>query len=133
MDDFGKNIKYMSKLTHRILSSIDYERILLQRDKNLKTIHDILNKINEFPLDINIENGLMIYPLLVRKKGLREMLVSRNVYVSRWWKYLMDLVPQDSIEYTLSEWLLPLPIDHRYSKEDIKDMAKVVYECYEVC
>ncbi len=121
-------IKRMSLLTRRMLCSLDYPYLAEKRDHNYRLLAKQLEGVNQlrFPTD---GYAPFVYPLLVRKEGLRKRLVENRIYVPQWWKYLLDETPDDSMEADLSKWLLPLPVDQRYSDEDMLQMVEIVKAC----
>lgn len=126
--NLGKEIKRMSVLTQKMLASADYERIVKIRRSNLSVVKGKLDSINQF--QFKIDGDLMIYPLLIKNDLLRSELLHKKIYVSQWWKYLIGMVPDDSIEYCFSRWLLPIPIDQRYSEADMLQMTEIILDCY---
>ena len=66
-----------------------------------------------------------------RVDGLRGRLIKNKVYVSQWWKYLLELLPADSVEADYSRYLLPLPIDQRYTPDDMRALAALVLQLKE--
>lgn len=69
--------------------------------------------------------------VFVRVDGLRGRLIKNKVYVSQWWKYLLELLPADSVEADYSRYLLPLPIDQRYTPDDMRALAALVLQLKE--
>ncbi len=120
----------MSKLTRSILASIDYEEYREQRRKNYGELCKSLNSINEIlppsPADINTYFAPMCYPLLIKSEGLRKYLVSNCIYVPQWWKSVISHPSANEWEKYISQYLLPLPVDHRYSAEDMRYIAEVI-------
>lgn len=129
MEHMGLEIRRMSVLTQRILASIDYEAVRQVRNRNIAALHEGLKGINKFPYEIH--EDLMVYPLYVEIDSLRRKLVEKKIYVSQWWKYLLEIVPEDSVENRFTKWLLPIPIDQRYSEEDMKQLTQLIIDCYE--
>ncbi len=127
--DLGEEIRCMSVLTQKMLKAVDYSVLMEKRRRNFEILHDNLKDINCLPFEINVEPG-MNYPLYVKDNALRKSLVENKVYVPQWWKYLLDVVPSDSIEADLSNYLLPLPVDQRYSEEDMLQLIQIVKNCY---
>lgn len=115
----------MSKLTRRILKSIDYEDVRVKRERNFYYLHQKLKDVNKLDLSHDFE-APMVYPLLIEKEGLREHLVSNKIYVPHWWKDVLKRVTSDSFEAYLSNYMVPLPIDQRYSKEDMNIIINVI-------
>lgn len=124
--DIGCDIKFMSILTRKILASVEYERIKEKRLYNYNCMNSMLGKFNEIG-NLLHEPTLMVYPFMISKE-IRARLIDNNVYVPQWWKYLLNIVPKSSLEYKFSKYLLPLPIDHRYSQDDIKTIASIVIQ-----
>lgn len=118
----------MSRLTQRILCSIDYENIKRIRRDNFRHLHKIFGSRNalQFSLD---EQVPMVYPLLLRDKDIHDDLVRQHVYVPRWWGCVLDFVPVESFEAWLSRYLIPLPIDQRYGEKEMERISQIVLKC----
>lgn len=112
-------LKRMSNLTENILSSLDYEKIKLIREKNFFYIHNKLKKSNELKINTQKLNGPMKYPLLIAKEGIKEFLIKNNIFVSSYWQEVFKRVDENSHEYYLTKYLIPLPIDQRYNLDDM--------------
>ncbi len=119
----------MSPLTRRILASVKYNALRLRRRANYEALHAALAPHNA--LDCPSGADAMIYPFLCRVDGLRGRLIKNKVYVSQWWKYLLELLPADSVEADYSRYLLPLPIDQRYTPDDMRALAALVLQLKE--
>lgn len=115
----------MSNLTRRILESIDYSDVLSRRRNNFTTLHHLLGRENHFDLN-HSSNTHMYYPLQVPQKSLRERLIANRIYSPFWWRHVLDEVPTDSVEATLSREVVLLPIDQRYSPRDMESLAERV-------
>ena len=123
---FDGAIRGMSPSTRRILASVDYAALRRCRRANYEALHAVLGAHNALPCPASAD--AMIYPFLCRADGLRRRLIEHKVYVSQWWKYLLDILPADSVEADYSRWLLPLPIDQRYTPEDMQALAALVLQ-----
>ena len=119
------SFKSMSRFTEIVLESLNYKEILKIRRRNFLLMHKLLNHINEFPINIRSKTH-MYYPLLVMNTDLRYKLINEKVYNPYWWEHVLKLVPNSSIEYKLSKYTLMLPIDQRYNKKDIYNIAQIV-------
>lgn len=116
----------MSELTKRVLSTVDYESIKTQRRENYARIHDSLGATNQLTLN-NKTQTPSVYPYLFENKELRDRLIENRIYVSRQWKHIMTDDRANAYEKKIAEYMIPLPIDQRYSVEDmdyISDMVK---------
>ncbi len=126
-EDFHKNdealskqpIMRMSKLTERLMHSIDYEAAAKKRRENYMMLHEALGRENNLELPLEGDAVPMVYPYLINKKGLRDMLLYNKIFVARYWPNVLEWTKSDSIDYRLSNYLLPLPVDQRYNQTDM--------------
>jgi hypothetical protein len=127
-DKFLKNqpIKTMSNLTRRMLESIDYEGIKTIRNNNFYFLHEIFSENNLLNFDLKGDESPMIYPLLVNIEGIKEYLINNKVFVATYWKEVNDKVRDKSFEFRMTNYMLPLPIDQRYSIDDLKIITKLL-------
>lgn len=120
------NIAYgMPKLTKQILKNIDYAAIKAKRKENFDRLHQYLSSSNRMEMDVETTTP-SVYPYLTSRKDLREKLLNNHVYVSRFWKSVLSNGQSNAFERDLSEYLIPLPIDQRYTLEDIDKLANMV-------
>lgn len=112
-------IRRMSKLTQRIMQSIDYVATATKRRENYMMLHEALGRENNLELPLEGDAVPMVYPYLTNKKGLRDMLLYNKIFVARYWPNVLEWTKSDSIEYRLSNYLLPLPVDQRYNQTDM--------------
>ena len=116
-------LKSMSQLTQNILSSIDYEKIKLIRERNFLYLHNQLKDYNILNISEEQITGPMVYPLWINKEGLRDFLIQHKVYVPTYWEEVLGYVGDlEKVESKLVLYLLPIPIDQRY---DINDMQRI--------
>ena len=125
---FDDGIKQMSKLTRMMLGSIDYDRVEKIRTRNYKILHNRLASVNKLSLPIEV-SAPFVYPLLIEKADLRAALVKRHIYVSQWWLYLLQEVPENSTEAKYTNYLLPIPLDQRCSVQDMELLADMILDC----
>ena len=120
----------MSDFTRLMLDSIDYEMVAQRRSENYRELHAQLSDLQELDTP---EKPLSpwCYPLLTKKKKLRQSLVGRHVYVPRIWETWVDAEPQDTAEYLFSNYLVCLPIDQRYGKSDMLELARIIRKEWE--
>lgn len=116
----------MSKLSLKILSSVRYDEVAMKRKRNYEYVDQCLREYNELHFTLDGQQVPMIYPLLIKSEKLRDYLVEHNVYVSQWWKWLIEYPMSNEFERYLSRYLLPLPIDQRYELDDLSEMVEIV-------
>ena len=108
-------IRQMSTLTLRLMSSIDYEVVSKQRQRNYKYLHQALSHTNCISLDIEDSEVPMVYPYYVANGvNLRNQLIEKKIFIARYWPNVLEWTTEESIEYQLTLNLLPIPIDQRY-------------------
>lgn len=122
------NVAYgMPIITKKILQNINYEDLKARRLQNFRILHTILGKDNRLKFDDNTITP-SIYPYLTRNTELRNALLENKIYISRFWKHVLTNELANNFEKDLAEYLIPLPVDQRYSEEDMKYIGNKVLE-----
>ena len=120
-------IRKMSKLTQRIMQSIDYEAAVKKRRENFLMFHKVLGVENKLQLNLDENAVPMVYPYLVPIEGLREKLIENKVFVARYWPNVLEWTTKDDLEYLLAYQMQPLPIDQRYDETEMKRIIDIIY------
>ncbi len=119
-------IRKMSKLTQRIMQSVDYEMAAKQRRANYLFLHNSLSEMNHLELPLDVEAVPMVYPFLAPDKGHREKLLENKIFVPRYWSNVLEWTTNDDMEYLLACQMQPLPIDQRYGEEEMKKIINII-------
>lgn len=119
-------IRKMSKLTQRMMQSIDYEAAVKRRRENYSLLHKALGGENNLKLPLDEDAVPMVYPYLAPMKGLREKLIKNKVFVARYWPNVLDWTTKDDIEYLIACQMQPLPVDQRYGEEEMKRIIEII-------
>ena len=119
-------IRKMSKLTLRIMQSIDYEAAAKKRRENFQMLHEALGKKNNLALQLDKEAIPMVYPYMAPDKGLREKLIENKIFVARYWPNVLEWTTDKDIEYLLADQMLPLAIDQRYGEEEMNRIIDII-------
>lgn len=117
-------IRRMSKLTQRIMQSIDYEAAAKKRRENYLFLQEALGKENNIELPLDEDAVPMAYPFLVPIKEIREKMIKNKIFVARYWPNVLDWTTDKDIEYLLACQLQPLPIDQRYGRNEMIEIVK---------
>ncbi len=117
-------VKGMSILTQRLLESIDYEQCARIRRANFSYLFDRLSDLNRLDFSIDSNAVPMVFPLLSDTR-IMEKLHKNRIYVASYWKNLISL-PNTMIEHQLSRDMVPIPIDQRYSKEEMDIIIRII-------
>lgn len=121
-------IKRMSKLTDNLLRAIDYEYVRQKRTDNFKVLHDALENINKFSL--TVPEGAFMYPLYIENGSeIRRRLQAEKIFIPTLWPDVFDCCAENELEYDMAKNFLPLPVDQRYSKEDMVYVVEEILKC----
>ncbi len=119
----GQDLKRMSLLTGNIMRSLDYEHIKNVRTENFTYLHERFKGKN--PIELTVADGAYVYPLYAENgPEIRAALTEKKIYIPCFWKYVFDICEKGDTEYLFAENILPLPVDHRYTVEDMKYIAE---------
>lgn len=119
-------IRKMSKLTQRMMQSIDYEAVSQQRIDNYLMLQKVLGSSNRIDLPLEGDAVPLVYPYLGDVRDLREKLIANKIFVARYWPNVLNWTTKDDIEYTLAFQIQPLPIDQRYNNENMERIIDII-------
>lgn len=129
-------IARMSNFSIRMLSCADYENVKRARVNNFNALDEKLSQLNL--LDINSSQSRigvsageapMVYPFLTHNGvKLKKYLIRRKVFVASYWHDVLENMDSSELEKNLAENLVPLPVDQRYSEEDMQYIIDVIKE-----
>lgn len=115
-------IRRMSKLTQRLMQSIDYERVAQQRIDNYNTLRAALGgrelKYGEIPMIFPYESS--------EGQQLRKHLIANKVFVAKYWPNVDEWAEEGTVERWMANHILPLPIDQRYDKKDMNRIIEII-------
>ena len=121
-------LQKMSVVTKRLLSMIDYMWCAQKRRKNFVVLHDLLGSFNMLSLKLEVDDVPLVYPLLLPSDSsmVKEKLLRMKIFIPTFWSGMLETENMRAFERSLESNLLPLPLDHRYSQEDVANVAKCV-------
>lgn len=123
-------IQRMSKLTENILRRIDYNVIEQQRSENFIYLHEKLKHRNK--INLKIPTGAYMYPFYCDNGDvIKKKLQARKIYIPTLWPEVSDTCELGSVEYDYAMNILPLPVDQRYTFEDMQYIIKNLMETME--
>ena len=121
-------IKYMSKLTHNLLRSIDYQFIIKRRTENFEFLNSKFKKYNK--LNLSVPKGAFMYPLYIENGSeIKNELIKRKIFIPTLWPDVFDKTDKCAMEYDMAKNILPIPIDQRYNEEDMDYIMQEVITC----
>lgn len=123
-----EGVRRMSKLTRTVLDGADYESIQARRRENFDTAHRLFGDVNRLdPLRYYAEDCVpMVYPLLAEDDSLLDRFLAHKHFQGHWWSYLLEEVPEDSFEYYISRYVIPVTIDQRYGEKELEYIRSIV-------
>ncbi len=114
----------ISVVSEGLLRSIDFPLVAEIRRRNYNFFQDQLGSLNTLPLRSLGENVPFCYPYLPEQSIDRKELSDKGLFVPTLWP---DAAQRgiDGFEWDkrLSKDVLPLPIDHRYTTEDLQRLS----------
>lgn len=119
----GQPIRQMSRLTHRIMRSIDYQSAAQRRRENYEYLHQHLANTNKLHLTLGRTDVPMVYPYFSADSVLRDKLLENKIFVARYWPNVLQWTSSDELEYCFTLHIQHLPVDQRY---DLKDMDMIL-------
>ncbi len=122
---YNQPIRQMSKITRQIMSSINYSDVKHIRERNFLFLHSFLAGFNDLQIEISNLNGPMFYPFL-NIMELKTKLITNKIYVPTLWRNVLESAENGTFEHNLTNNLLALPIDQRYTLEDMQRILKII-------
>ena len=121
----SRNIKKMSLFTQNMLKAIDYEKVIKVREENFKFLNEAFKDVNKLSIENNIV-GPYAYPLwLENASDIRRRMAENKIYIPLLWPNIQE-ENLTEIEKEYINNILPLPIDQRYTIEDMKYIKDVI-------
>ena len=122
------NISRMSILSRAILKNAPYDYIKNKRFENFNLASDLYSSMNKINPHIYFDDNCVpfVYPLVVEKSDMVDLLSKEKIYTGRWWNYLLKETDSTSFEYYLSSYMIPIPIDQRYGKNEIEYVYNII-------
>lgn len=120
-------VRRMSAITQCLLSGIDYKRAKETREENFTFLDDVLRDINKISVRFSV--APYAYPFMLSRKDsdiVRQQLIDNKVYVPTLWPNVIRDISDDKIAFEYARSLIPLPIDQRYDKEDMKTILNLI-------
>ena len=120
-------IRWMSDTTKRILSHIDFDKVVARRRENYIFLHDALAEKNTLKLP-SLDSFVcpMVYPFMTKNdRSLRKELIDNKVFVAKYWPNVQQL-SNFELEYTFANRLVAIPCDQRLKNEDMNRIISII-------
>lgn len=118
----------MSNLSKSIFSSVDLDKIKFKRRKNFEYIHKTLKNTNRLQIpSMETFECPLVYPYWVDNGDtLKKKLIEQQVFVATYWPNVFEWVKQNDLEYKLANNVVCIPIDQRYSEQNMERILKTI-------
>lgn len=120
-------IKAISIISEKLLSNVDYEKVKNIRKQNFNFFKNILEDYNCLEIKDDKSLNPFCYPLLLKSHLNKKNFHKNKFFIPSLW---LDTINRNingfEIEKYLSKNLLPLPIDHRYTKKDLRPLVTFI-------
>ena len=121
----------MSRLTRRLMRSIQWRQVSRRRRENYAVMAGMLDRVNDYPWAMQANDVPLVYPLTLRGRQvdpIRSELTARDVFTATYWKDALPRARAGSIEATLINETLFLPIDQRMSRAQTEALGKLILQ-----
>lgn len=118
----NEDVSKMSLLTRTILDGCDYDGDLIKRRENFGIASELFDNINKLDVMHYYDNTCvpMVYPLVVEEENLLHRLLEAKHFQGHWWNYILSEADENTFEYWLSKYMIPITIDQRYGKKELQ-------------
>lgn len=117
--------KRMSSLTEKLLSTVNHTLIKKKRQRNFRYLDENLGSRNKFFLT-ETGSGPLCYPYMPVAPVCIELLLKKRIFTPSYWLDVLSRVHPHSVEANLTQHLIPIPCDQRYSLKNLKSIIEVI-------
>lgn len=123
----------MSRLTRRLLASIEIEPVKKQRRENFLALAENLDNYNNYDWALDTDSVPFCYPLILDRDVdlLKSKLATKDIFIPTYWPDVKVATAKRSIEYRLKHRCLAVPCDQRYSRETMVQLAGMLISIIE--
>jgi hypothetical protein len=117
----------MSEISEKILRCLNYSYTAKTRKENFNYLHEQLKQFNQLKIDSPDKCVPYCYPFLPKHKLRKEIFYNEAIYIPELWKRTKRTrTDHFQFEKDFAKSLLPLPIDQRYSKNELNRMVNLI-------
>lgn len=130
IDDFTA-VRPISDRARKMLAQVNGEEIAYARRENMKHLWNRLNgKVQMVPgLERCFDGAPFSLPILVENRDdVQGKLAKRGVYTQWLWPLCEEAMAVCPVSRNMNDKMLSVPIDQRFSWDDIEDIANIIIE-----
>lgn len=109
-----------------ILARLDVQGAVAARVRNFHVLHTELGASNALAIDLSHVTSPLYYPWLQERSGLFPKLHAAGIFAPRLWPEVLSRPQSGPMAQHAAEQLIPLPIDQRYTEQDMHDLLCVL-------
>ncbi|HDR9100007.1 TPA: hypothetical protein QDB15_003564 [Burkholderia vietnamiensis] len=113
----------MSRLTRRLLATIDYASVRETRRANFSYLHDRLGDRNRLPVALSDASVPLCYAFLGTTETTRDALIAQRIYTPCYWPEVASDDAAPGFEAQLARSALFLPCDQRLDCAQLDEIA----------
>lgn len=115
-----ENLSRMSLLSSKIFDSVDFESVRKIRRKNFERVHEKLRVSNRLQIP-SMESFAcpLVYPYWTDRDNLKKKLIDNKIFVATYWPNVFEWCESTDLEYELAKHVVCIPIDQRYSVDEM--------------
>jgi hypothetical protein len=119
-------IRGISPLSERLLAAMDYEEARDRRKQNYRLLHDRLGDRNRFDAALPDTATPFCYPLLPERPVDRAVVARERLYIPTLWEDVTERAGHTGFDFErdFASRMLPLPVDHRYTPDDMAEAVR---------
>lgn len=128
-ESLSAEVKAMSTFSEKMLNAVDYDKVAAIRRANFEWLHQQLQPYNQLQIDVPPKHVCFRYPFLPSKLIPKGPFYKQQLFIPSFWSDVYKrTVDGFEWEKRLSQQLFPLPIDHRYDRDDLKYLVDFILE-----
>lgn len=133
-NDFRENSKKiaaaplsrMSEISRKIFGSVDLDYVKQKRRENFAYLHKALHSENKLNIpSMDQFQCPLVYPFW-SDNGLKNQLINAEIFVATYWPNVFEWTKPSDLEYELANNVVCIPVDQRYSEEDMERIVKEI-------
>ena len=126
--------KRISGFSERLLDTINHQEIIDRRSANANLASLLLGQFNALSVPSEFAEPPLCYPLYIPSCGnsLRKKLINKRIFIATYWPEVRDECAANSCEHSFVDHLLPIPIDQRYSLDDVNKCCNSIIDLIRV-
>ena len=124
-------VRPISERAMKMLTMLNGEKIAYARNENMKHLWMLLNGKVKMVLGLErcFDGAPFALPILVENRDeVQRKLAQRGVYTQLLWPISQEAQNICLVSKMMNDKMLSVPIDQRYSWDDIEDMAKIIID-----